>query len=64
MKLHIHDYSVWSEPMQTYSGNIQQWRVCKVCHKTSFRTHFWHNQTPLSVICDAVKRLLAQEPKV
>ena len=58
MKLHLHNYSVWSPPLQTYSGHVQQWRICKICHKTDFRTHRWHNQTSITLIQKAIQELL------
>lgn len=56
MKLHLHDWSHWSLPLTTYNGRKQQWRVCKVCNKASFRTLRWDQQTSLEL----VRRALVQ----
>ena len=53
---HFHKYSEWSRPVQTYSGNKQQWCRCKICNKAKFRTLSWDKQTSLvSIIQELYK---------
>jgi hypothetical protein len=53
MRLCWHKWSNWSDPVTTYSGNLQQWRICKKCNKAMFKNLRWHKQTPLSVVLSA-----------
>lgn len=57
MKFCWHKWSRWSDPIQTYDGNKQQWRVCEHCNKAQFRTLGWDKLTDLSHILDALKRM-------
>lgn len=57
MKLHLHAYTAWSDPIETQSGHTQQWRCCKECNKAQFRTLRWHGQTSLINILAAIRRL-------
>lgn len=50
-----HNWLRWSNPVQTYDGNKQQWRVCEYCNKAQFRTLRWDRQTPLQSVLTAIK---------
>lgn len=52
-----HDYTPWSDPLETYDGRTQQWRCCKDCNKAQFRTLRWHGQTALPAILGAIRRI-------
>ena len=54
---HMHKWSKWADPVQTYSGHKQQWRVCIHCNHASFRTLFWDKQTHLGAIIESLKKM-------
>lgn len=51
-----HRWLQWSDPVETYSGYKQQWRVCSCCNKAQFRTLRWDKQTALSQVVKSVKQ--------
>lgn len=62
MKFHIHKYSKWSDPVETYnSGNKQQWRCCTVCNKADFSTLWWDRQTSLVTVLAALRSVALKE---
>lgn len=35
--LHFHTWSSWSEPADSGTFNVKQWRFCTICNKVSSR---------------------------
>ncbi len=43
MKLHLHDYSKWSEVVELASAFKCQYKICMVCGKIAKRTIWFHS---------------------
>lgn len=56
IKLCWHKWSIWSDPIQTYRGNLQQWRCCTKCNKSDFRNLRWHHQSTLPDVIGALSQ--------
>lgn len=61
IKLCWHKWSKWSDPVQTYRGNLQQWAVCKKCNKCRFRNLGWHQQTAMTEILQAIAKVKGEK---
>lgn len=49
-----HRFTVWSDPVNTISGYFRQWRVCTRCNLAQHRQLWWHNQTDLHTVKQAL----------
>lgn len=57
----FHNWSKWSDPIKVYSGNKQQWRVCKTCNKASFKTLPWDNLPDIDNILGAIREVQIEQ---
>lgn len=55
MKLHLHDWSEWSVPVEDYSGYKRQWRACNICNKVSHRKLYWDGQSNIGIVLKALE---------
>lgn len=60
-QIHWHQWTPWSDPIVTHSGNKQQWRVCTHCNKAQFRTLAWDKQAAVADVTRAVNEARAKE---
>jgi hypothetical protein len=50
-----HHWTKWSELVNTYGGNKQQWCACTKCNKTKFRTLRWDKLSDLTAVLKALQ---------
>lgn len=62
-QIHWHQWTQWSDPVQTGAAYKQQWRVCTHCNKAQFRTLRWDHQTSLHSVLEAIRAVRARGAK-
>lgn len=60
-KLCFHEWTVWSDPIVSFTGRKQQWRCCTKCNKANFRSLRWDNQSDIKQVIEKLNAVRENE---